>query len=356
MTVATEIRRDPITGRTVVIDRAPFKRRSDFDLEPARLHPIAQKPRDGGPLDEVPAACPLCEGREGEAGPEILAWREGGPANVPGWSVRVIANRSPILRIEGGMEVRAAGLFETRDGLGAHEVIVETPLHDQPLHQLDPDRLWRVLWAWRTRLQDLRRDSRFTSVVIVKNHGRAAGARLDHAHSQLVAYPIVPPGLAEKVQGGSRHFETTARCIFCDVIAEEEQDAGRVICTDAAMLALAPFAARVPFETWLLPRDHAPRFEDASDRALEVLAVMIRKVMAGIDWALERPAYNLVLHSAPLTGEADRAFHWHLEILPRVTRYGGLEWGSGMFRNPVTPEEAARVLRERLSEKDDFSP
>ena len=106
MTVATEIRRDPITGRTVVIDRAPFKRRSDFDLEPARL-------------DDVPAACPLCEGREGEAGPEILAWREGGPANVPGWSVRVIANRSPMLRIEGGMEVRTAGLFETRDGLGA---------------------------------------------------------------------------------------------------------------------------------------------------------------------------------------------------------------------------------------------
>src|SRR5688572_9734062 len=135
MTVATEIRRDPITGRTVVIDRAPFKRRSDFDLEPARV-------------DDVPAACPLCEGREGEAGPEILAWREGGLANMPGWSVRVIANRSPMLRIEGGMEVRTDGLLEARDGLGAHEVIVETPLHDQPLHTLEPDRLWRVLWAW----------------------------------------------------------------------------------------------------------------------------------------------------------------------------------------------------------------
>ena len=317
-----------------MIDRAPFKRRSDFDLEPSRL-------------DDVRAVCPLCEGREAEAGPEILAWREGGPANVPGWSVRVIANRSPMLRIEGGMEVRTDGLFETRDGLGAHEVIVETPLHDQPFHTLEADRLWRVLWAWRTRLQDLKRDSRFASVVIVKNHGRAAGARLDHAHSQLVAYPIVPPGLMEEVRGGSQHFETTARCIFCDVIGEEKQDGRRLICTDAAMLALAPFAARVPFETWLLPRDHSPRFEESSDTELEALAVMIRSVMAGIDWALERPAYNLVLHSAPLTGEADRAFHWHLEVLPRVTRYSGLEWGSGMFRNPVAPEEAARILRDR---------
>ena len=332
--VTTEIRRDPITGRSVVIDRAPFKRRDDFDLEPARL-------------DDRPSACPLCEGREADAGPEILAWREGGPANAPGWSVRVVPNRSPMLRIEGGMEVRGQGSFETREGLGAHEVIVETPLHDQPLQALEPERLRRVLWAWRTRVQDLKRDSRFTSVVIFKNHGRAAGARLDHAHSQLVAYPIVPPALVEKIHGGARHFEQTKDCLFCDLIAEEQLDGRRIICDNDAILAVAPFAARVPFETWLLPRDHAPRFEEASDRSLEVLAETLRKVMAGIDWALERPAYNLVLHSAPFTGEAHRSLHWHLEILPRVTRYSGLEWGSGIYRNPVAPEEAARVLRER---------
>jgi UDPglucose--hexose-1-phosphate uridylyltransferase len=332
--VTTEIRRDPITGRSVVIDRAPFKRRDDFDLEPARL-------------DHQPSACPLCEAHEADAGPEILAWRESSPANGPGWSVRVVANRNPILRIEGSMELRGDGSFETRDGLGAHEVIVETPLHGVPLHLLPPDHLWRVLWAWRTRLQDLKRDSRFTSVVIFKNHGRAAGARLDHAHSQLVAYPIVPPALLDKLRCGADYFERTARCIFCDVIAEEQHDGRRIICEDDAILAIAPFASRVPFETWVLPRDHAPRFEEASDRALEGVVATIQKVMAGIDWALERPAYNLVLHSAPLTGEADRGFHWHLEILPRVTRYSGLEWGSGMFRNPVSPEDAARVLRER---------
>ena len=332
--VTTEIRRDPITGRTVVIDRAAFKRKDDFDLEPVRL-------------DDVPAACPLCEGREADAGTEILAWREGGPANVPGWSVRVVANRNPKLRIEGGMEIRSDGMFETRDGLGAHEVIVETPLHDQPLHALDPDRLWRVLWAWRTRMQDLKRDSRFTSIVIFKNHGRAAGARLDHSHSQLAAYPIIPPALADEVQHGARHFDATARCIFCDAIAEEIRDGRRMICDSDAVIAYAPFASRVPFETWLMPRDHAPRFEDTSDQSLELLATMLRSVMSGIDWALERPAYNLVLHSAPLTGEADRGFHWHIEILPRVTRYSGQEWGSGMFRNPVAPEEAAKILRDR---------
>ncbi len=318
----------------MVIDRATFTRRDDFDLEPVRL-------------EDVAAACPFCEGREADAGPEILAWREGGPANVPGWSVRVVPNRHPKLRIEGGSEVRADGLFETREGLGAHEVIVETPSHDQPLHTLDADRLWRVLWAWRTRIQDLKRDSRFAAIVVFKNHGRAAGARLDHSHSQLAAYPILPPALQEKVSGGVRHIEATGRCIFCDVIAAELSDRRRIICEQGDIVAMAPFASRVPFEAWLMPRVHAPRFEEASDATLELLAAAMRQVMSGIDWALERPAYNLVLHTAPLTGEADRAFHWHLEILPRVTRYSGMEWGSGMHRNPVPPEEAARVLRER---------
>ena len=334
MTVETEIRRDPVTGRTVVIDRGASKRRHDFDLEPVRL-------------DDAAAACPLCEGREGDAGPEILAWREGGPANVPGWSVRVVPNRNPKLRIEGGMELRNQGFFESRDGLGAHEVIVETPLHDQPLHALDADRLWRVLWAWRTRMQDLQRDSRFASIVIFKNHGRAAGARLDHSHSQLAAYPIVPPVLADELRCSARHHEETGRCIFCDVIAEEARDGRRIISDTDAIITYAPFASRVPFETWIMPREHSARFEEASDRSLEQLAEALRAVMAGIDWALERPAYNLVLHSAPLTGEADPSFHWHLEILPRVVRYSGQEWGSGMFRNPVAPEEAARALRDR---------
>ena len=330
--VTTELRTDPLTGRTVAIDLGSFKRRDDFELEPVRL-------------EDPPSQCPLCEGREADAGPEILAWREGGPANVPGWSVRVVPNRNPMLRIEGRPDVREHGMLEARDGLGAHEVIVETPIHDQPLHTLDAERLWRVLWAWRTRIQDLKRDARFVSVVVFKNHGRAAGARLDHAHSQLAAYPIVPPALAEKLRGAARHLAVGGSCIFCDLMAQELRDGRRIICDKDAILAITPYASRVPFETWLMPRDHSPRFEDATDKVLEQAAIKLKAVMARIDWALERPACNLVLHTAPLSGDADAAFHWHLEIIPRVTRFSGLEWGSGMHRNPVAPEEAARVLR-----------
>jgi UDPglucose--hexose-1-phosphate uridylyltransferase len=334
--VTTELRTDPITGRTVAIDLGAFRRRDDFELEPVRL-------------EDAPAECPLCEGREADAGPEILAWREGGPANVPGWSVRVVACPNAMLRIEGRADVRSEGLFEARDGLGAHEVIVETPIHDQPLHTLDVDRLWRVLWAWRTRIQDLKRDSRFVSVVVFKNHGRAAGARLDHAHSLLTAYPLIPPVLADKLSGAARHLSKTGRCIFCDLIAQELKDERRIISDQNAILAIAPYASRVPFETWLIPREHSARFEDSTDAQLEGLAIQLKSVMTGIDWALERPACNIVLHTAPFSGEADAAFQWYLEILPRVTRISGIEWGSGVFRNPVSPEEAAQVLRSRLA-------
>lgn len=330
--VTTELRTDPITGRVVAIDLGPFKRRDDFELEPARV-------------DDAPAACPLCEGREADAGPEILAWREGGPANMPGWSVRVVPNRNPMLKIEGRGDVGGGGLLESRDGLGAHEVVVETPSHDQPWHTLDTDRLWRVLWAWRTRIQDLKRDTRFVSAVVFKNHGRAAGARLDHAHSQLAAFPMVPPALAEKLRGAARHLAKAGTCIYCDLVAQELHEGHRIIRDQDSILAITPYASRAPFEISLMPRVHAPRFEDASDELLRGLAEAIRAVMSRIDWALERPACNVVLHTGPLTGEGDAAFHWHLEVIPRVTRFSGLEWGTGVHRNPVSPEEAARVLR-----------
>jgi UDPglucose--hexose-1-phosphate uridylyltransferase len=330
--VTTQLRTDPVTGRLVAIDLGSFTRRDDFDLEPVRL-------------EDAPSACPLCEGREAEAGPEILAWREGGPANAPGWSVRVVPNPHPMLQIEGRTEITAEGLFESRQGLGAHEVIVETPMHDQPLHALDVDRLWRVLWAWRTRIHDLKRDSRFVSAVVFKNHGRAAGARLDHAHSQLAVFPLIPPALGEKLRGAARYLTKTGKCIYCDLIEQELNEGRRIIRDQDDILAVAPYASRAPFEICLMARGHAPRFEDASDDLLRGLAEAIKAVMARIDWALERPAYNLVLHTGPLNGEGDAAFHWHLELVPRVTRYSGLELGSGMYRNPVSPEEAARVLR-----------
>ena len=330
--MATELRTDPITGTMVAIDVGGPSSRGDFEVMPVTN-------------GDAPESCPLCEGHEHEAGSEILAWRDGTAANGPGWSVRVVANRHPILRIEQGLDVQREGLFESREGLGAHEVVIEAPGHDRPLHTQDADQLWRVFWAWRSRLQDLKRDRRFVSAVVFKNHGKAAGARLDHPHSQVMAFSTIPPAVANELQGAKRHRSATGRCVFCDVLQQERQDGRRLLGDHGGVVAIAPYASRVPFETWMVPADHAARFEDASDDTLHALAAAFKTVMERMDWALERPASNVVLHTAPFSGDDDAAFHWHVEILPRVTRYGGLEWATGMHRNPVSPEAAAAALR-----------
>ena len=334
--VATEIRRDPITGRSVVIDLTPSKPRSDFETEPL-------------PRDPKPEPCAFCEGQEEFTGHELLAWREGTAANTPGWAVRVVPNRVPLLRIEAIDGPRVDGVFRSHEGLGAHEVVVETPRHDEPLQSMPAESVRRVLWAWRTRLQDLKRDTRFRSAVVVKNHGRASGARMDHSHSQILASPFLPPRVDDEVRGAAQHFEQTSRCIFCDVIGQELEQKLRTVSDTGPILAIAPYASRLPFETWLLPREHQARFEDASDETLSEMAALLKQTLERIDWALEEPAYNLALHTAPFHGEQDELFHWHLEILPRVTRVTGLEWGSGLVRNPMPPEEAAKWLREGRS-------
>lgn len=333
----TELRRDPVTGRWVVIEASRVKYRSDFETRTAQSPAVQAAPE-----------CPFCEGREADAGRELLAWRDGTPANGPGWSVRVVPNRRPLLRVEARGERRADGLFESLDGPGADEVVIETPAHSEALHAMPAERIWRVLWAWRARLQDLRRDIRLAAGVVVKNHGTAAGAATAHAHSRILMFPFPPPGLDEELNGTAAHHARTGRCIYCEIAERERREQARLVMGTGDVLALTPYASRVPFEVCLLPRAHAARFEEASDALLATLAAVLGTVLGAVGWALEDPAYNLVLHTAPFDGRADASFHWHLEVLPRVTRVSGVEWGSGVWRNPFSPEEAAAALAAHL--------
>ena len=243
----SEWRADPVTGRWVVIaDDEPLRRR-DFDLDPVI------------PIDE--AYCPLCEGEEAVAGREVHAVRNGTAADGPGWRLRVVPNRVPALRVEGTLDHRREGPFERMHGLGAHEVVVETPRHDATWATMAVDELTTVLTAWRDRLADLGRDSRMRAALVFKNEGVKAGARLAHPHSQVVAMPVVPPGLAEEVAGAHRYYATYGRCVYC-ALADQERAAGsRVVATTDDTIVMAPYAARWPFETWLLPRVHHARFE-----------------------------------------------------------------------------------------------
>jgi UDPglucose--hexose-1-phosphate uridylyltransferase len=192
---------------------------------------------------------------------------------------------------------------------------------------------------------DLKRDFRLKYILVFKNHGAAAGATLEHPHAQLIALPIVPDFVRDEIEGARRHFAVKERCVFCDIVRQELRDQRRVIQENAEAVAIAPYAPRFAFETWILPRRHGARFEEAPKQEYEAVARLLKAVLQRMDRALESPPFNLVLHTAPFADEVDDIYHWHIEIMPKLTRVAGFEWGTGFYINPTPPEEAAQVLR-----------
>ncbi|HET7875795.1 MAG TPA: DUF4931 domain-containing protein, partial [Methylomirabilota bacterium] len=267
------------------------------------------------------------------------------PPNTPGWLVRVVPNKFPALRIEGELEPAGEGLYDRMNGVGAHEVLIETPDHDAALDRLPRWHAAAVLRAWRERMLDLAKDSRLEYVMVFENHGALAGASLEHPHGQLIATPIVPIMIEEELSGGLQHFRIKKRCIWCDIVRQERQGGARLILDEGGFLALAPFAPRFPFETWVLPVGHRSRYEDGGPEELEPLAGVLIRILGRMRRLLGDPPFNLMLHSAPLKAPALDHFHWHIEIIPNLTRVAGFEWGTGFFINPTPPEEAARYLQ-----------
>ncbi|HUX67855.1 MAG TPA: galactose-1-phosphate uridylyltransferase [Terriglobales bacterium] len=328
-----ELRKDPITGRWVIIASDRAKRPTDFNNTPVKLSGSS-------------GFCPFCYGNESKTPPEILAYRPEGAPNTPGWTVRVVPNKFPALGIEGDLARQGEGVYDKMNGIGAHEVIIETPAHDQTLASLSPKNIEDVLWAFRDRMLDLKKDSRFRYILIFKNHGEPAGASLEHTHSQLIALPIVPRSIREQVDGAKQYYDFKERCIYCDIIRQELESKVRVVAENEDFVTLSPYAPRFPFETWIFPRRHEAFFEQSSPRNFENLAKAIKSLLVRTDQVLDCPAYNLVLQSAPLRESHLESFHWHIEYMPRLTRIAGFEAGTGFYINPTTPEEAARYLRE----------
>src|SRR3989449_4078064 len=272
-----DLRRDPVVGRWVIISTERAGRPRDFfHVEPTR-------PSSAG-------LCPFCPGQEHLTPREVLAYRsQGGEANSPGWTVRVVPNKFPALQVEGDLGRVGVGLYDRMNGLGAHEVIIETADHKDTLADLPSKRIEDVLWAYRDRVVDLKRDLRFKYILVFKNHGAPAGATLEHEHSQLIALPIVPNLVREEIEGARQHFVLKERCVFCDIVRQELSVGRRVLMESGDIVALAPYASRFPFETWFLPRQHGARFEDAPRQQYESLARALKIVLMRIDRALESP-------------------------------------------------------------------
>jgi UDPglucose--hexose-1-phosphate uridylyltransferase len=329
----SELRKDPVTGRWVIISTERRKRPSDFRLETVHIEPDA--------------SCPFCEGHEHMTPRELLAHRVNGSGpNSPGWTLRVVPNQFPVLRVEGTVDRQGEGLFDKMNGIGAHEVIIESPRHEDMLATMEDRAIEDVLWSACERIRDLKRDRRFRCIIVFKNHGMAAGASLHHSHSQLIALPIVPREVRDEVEGAKTHYAQKERCVFCDILRQETGEGRRLIAENADIVAIAPYAPRFPFETWLLPRRHQSHFEETPRHELGSLAKMLGDILRRMNRSLESPPYNLLVHSAPVSEGTADYYHWHVEIIPKLTKIAGFEWATGFYVNPTSPEEAAEVLRD----------
>ena len=328
----SELRRDAIVNRWVIISAERASR------------PMPPWPAPAAPEESF---CPFCEGNEHSTPPEIMAIRpSNSPPNGPGWTLRVVPNKFPALALEGAPAPEDHGPYHRMEGVGAHEVIIESPDHHATLGSMTDERVTDLLRAARSRLRALAADPRLACAQFFKNHGREAGASLPHPHAQIIAMPVVSRRLAEEVCAARERFTESGACVFCQVIAHERERRERVIFQTRHFIAVAPYAARTPFETWILPATHRARFELETDESLAGLGALLARVARAIGAALGDPPYNVILMSLPFRERGEEHYHWRLEFLPVTSRLAGFEWGAGFHINTTPPEEAAARMRE----------
>ena len=335
-----ELRKDLITERWVIIATERAKRPHDFTQPPSQPEP---------------AVCPFCPGNESQTPSELWAARATGGPNQSGWQVRVIPNKFPALRIEGEMNREADGLYDRMNGIGAHEVIIDTPEHNQTIEEQPVTNIALALTACKERMLDLQRDVRFRYILAFKNVGREAGASLRHSHYQLIATPVTPYRVKAKLVGAREYYERKERSVFEDILRQEQRDGRRVVFENPGFLVFCPFAARFPFELCVLPKRQAADFHGIAGEESLHLAEALKITLGKLSRGLNKPQYNLILHTAPSRvghrrsgywDTIDQDFRWHMEILPRLTYTAGFEWGTGFYINPMPPEDSAAYLRD----------
>ncbi|MEM1063324.1 MAG: galactose-1-phosphate uridylyltransferase, partial [Planctomycetota bacterium] len=267
-----DLRKDPVTGRWVII--AP-----DRAKRPVHLRDVAVPVGDR--FD------PFLEGNEDATPDEVLAYRNGSTPNGPGWQVRVVPNKFPALVVEGDLAKRGDGIYDAMNGVGAHEVIIECPHRETNMSRLPVGNVRDVLWSYRDRMSDLKKDNRLVHGLIFKNKGAAAGASLEHSHSQLIVTSVVPISVWEEMTGALEFYNYRGRCIYDDMIRQEIADGSRVVLDTPGFLAFCPYAARFPFETWVVPKQHGSHYEQITPEQAEELAMVLKTTLAKHELALD---------------------------------------------------------------------
>lgn len=327
----SELRQDATTFDWIIIATERAKRPHEFKTnQQSELSP---------PMYEK--SCPFCRGNE-EKEPNVLATYGNGDE----WEIKVVPNKYPALTPEGDTTREEWSLFRRIHGYGDHEIVIETPLHNELIPFMQDAHVVNLIRAYRDRYHVLKRDRNIRIIIIFKNHGLGAGTSLEHSHSQIVASPIVPPYIRRKYEVATQHFDNTGRCLHHDIQHAELEEGKRIVADTSHFVALHPFASHYPFETWIMPKAHKSSFGNISEAEIEDVAKLLKEVLLKLYLSLKNPDYNFIIHTAPVDDEHKTYYLWHIQIIPRLTQAAGFELGSGIYVNVALPEETATFLRE----------
>jgi UDPglucose--hexose-1-phosphate uridylyltransferase len=334
-----ELRKDILLGRWVAVlseSMAP----SEYNLSPNNLKDDKN--------------CILCPGREGEIPSEITSIRKPGTnPDRPGWLVKAIPSLDPVFQKEGDLGRKGLGLYDKMNSIGANEILIESPEHTKRPEDIGPEHMAKVITLYKNRLVDLQEDSRVRYILIYKNSGKDAGEIFSHPISFLIATPVIPKKVKDELDSAKQYYSYKERCIFCDIIREELRVGERIILETKHFIAFCPYAAKFPFESWIIPKKHSCSFNEISSEEIDDMGRILTSLLRKLRTVLHEPPFNYFLHSAPnMIPRKDywhtlgEDYHWHLEIIPRLRRISGFEWGSGFYILQTSPENAAKYLRE----------
>ncbi len=318
----SQLRKDPIVGRWTIVATERARRPAAF-IDPQ-------------PTITDQKQCLYCQGIDSQG---IFEFK----------GVKVINSSSPILDERKPFERRGQGLYDVAYSYGRHEIVVETPLHIANMADLPLKQVKAVVQTYASRMQTHRKDPFIEYILAYKNYGEAAGSRnIGHARSQIMAVPVLPMRVKDKISGAEKYFDYHERCLFCDMISQELKAKERVVAENEHFVAITPFASRFPFETWILPKNHHGDFADGINGYEDALAAMMKDILMRLKIGLNDPAYNYMIQTSPVKRPSSFKgdYHWHMEVMPRLTRVAGFERGTGFYICPIPPEMSAAFLRE----------
>lgn len=325
----SEIRLNPITREWVIIAREKGRKPEDFIIVKENRKP-----------PEFLKTCPFCPGNETVTPKETFKI-----CDEKGWKIRVVPNKFAVLSNEGERARSHTGLRKNVNGVGTHEVIIETPIHNLTAATMPLEQLKEVIQTYKDRFLETYRDQRVDHVILFKNSGAASGTTIEHPHSQVVGIPVMPLHIRSRIENAMRFFDDTGECLMCRTIKDELNEGARIVMDTKHFTAFVPYAALSPFHTWIFPKKHSGFFADMQSDEIWDIASNLKSIMARLCHGLNNPDFNYVVMSGNPSDVNSGFIHWYLSIVPRVAMASGFELGSGVYINSLIPEKAAEYLR-----------